>query len=120
MGSKIDREGFRDSRAICDQIVEALVSCVVLQLVDDGKAAIVEHDDDELFGGQDSGVNIGVHQQIGPVTDKDDSARIEFFLALRDACAPAACNLITHAGKAKFDVNSAKAERTPVGGDFCR
>jgi hypothetical protein len=49
MRLEIDREGFGHGGAIGDQVVEALVAGVVLQLVDDGKAAIVEHQDDQLF-----------------------------------------------------------------------
>ena len=34
-----------------DEVVKALVARVVLQLVDDGKAPVVEHEDDHfLFG----------------------------------------------------------------------
>jgi hypothetical protein len=49
VGGEVDSEGFRHGRAIGNQVVEALLAHIVLQLVDDGKAAIVEHQDDQLL-----------------------------------------------------------------------
>jgi hypothetical protein len=42
MGHEIDKEGVGDGGAIGDEVVEAVLAGVVLQLVDDGEAAIVE------------------------------------------------------------------------------
>jgi fermentation-respiration switch protein FrsA (DUF1100 family) len=41
-------------------------------------------------------------------------------LGLRDARAPAAGDLVAHAGKAEFDVDRADIERAPVGRDLRR
>ena len=51
MRRKFHREGLGDGRAIGQQVVEAFVAGVVLQLVDDRKSTVVEHQDDQFFSG---------------------------------------------------------------------
>jgi hypothetical protein len=120
MGHEIDGEGVGDGGAIGDQVVEAVLAGVVLQLVDDGKAAVVEEEDDQLFLCENRGIDVGVHQEIAAVTDEDDGITVGFRLGLCDARAPAAGDLIAHAGKAKLDIDRADAEGAPVGGDLGR
>ena len=116
MGGEIDEEGVGHCGAIGDEVVEAVLPGVVLQLVDDGKAAIVENEDDQLFLCENRGIDVGVHQEIAAVSDKDDGIAVGFGFRLCDACAPAACDFVSHAGEAEFDIDGADAEGAPVGG----
>jgi hypothetical protein len=69
---------------------------------------------------QHRGIDVGIHQQIGAVADEDDGVPVRLALELGDARAPAAGDLVAHAGKAELDIDRADIERAPVGGDFGR
>ena len=118
MGGKINGEGLVHRWAILDEIVEALIAHVVLQLVDNGESTIVEDNDDQLFLGEDRRIDVRIHQQVRAIAHKNDGVAVGLDFRLRDARAPAASNFIAHAGEAEFDVNSAFFQCSPVGSDF--
>ncbi len=120
MRLEVDGEGVGDGGTILDEVVEARLAGVVLQLVDNGEAAIVEDKDDELLACQNRGINVRVHQQIAAVADEDDGVALRLLFHLRNARAEAAGDLITHTGKAELDVDGADLERAPIGGHLGR
>ena len=59
--SKSTPTRFRGCWGVRKEVVEALLSDVVLQLVDDGKSAVVQNKDDHFLFGQDRRIDIRVH-----------------------------------------------------------
>ena len=120
MAFEVDSERFIHSRAIRDEIVEALAAHIVLQFVDDRKAAVVQHENNHLLCAEHRRIDIGIHQQVGAVTAESDCIPFRFFLTLRNTGAPCSGNLIPHAGKPELNVHRANILRPPVCGNFRR
>ena len=98
MRLEINEKWLGDGRAIGDQVIQTGLPGVVLQLVDDCKAAVVEDKYDQLFCGQHRGEDVRIHELAAAVTDENNCTAVWFHLHLRDPCAPAAGDFIAHAG----------------------
>ncbi len=102
--------------AVLDEVVEGGAALEVLQPVDDGEAAIVADDDDHLVAGQHRGIDVGIHHQIGAVAGKDDDITVR----IGHRRAPAAGDLVAHAGKAEFAIKRARRLDLPDLGKLAR
>ena len=75
---------------IRNQVVEAVLSDVVLQLVDNRKPAIIEHKANQLFLCQNGRIQVRVHHHIGTIPTEGDRVPVRRHLRLGDARTPRA------------------------------
>src|SRR5438093_123927 len=111
------RHGRRvDARAVGKEIVERGATAAALQAVDAAEAAVVEHNDVELLVEHHRSRDLGIHHQIGAVTDKHPD------LAVRhgELGPEPAGDLVPHAGIAVLDVIGAGLWAAPQFVQFAR
>ena len=95
--------------AVRHEVVERHPARGDLQPVDDGEAAVVAHDDDELVPRQHRAVEVAVHHQVRAVADQGDHLAVGHG-HLRS---PGPRDLIPHAGVAVLAVERMDALRAP-------
>ena len=101
---------------ILEQVVERRHALEGLQAIDHRIAAVVADDDDELVTGNDRGIHVRVHHQIGAVADHRDDVGIRH----GHLGAPGAGDLVTHARETELAVERPRGLDLPVLGELAR